>query len=81
MSVLVDKHQKLHINTGETFSFLVHVLYEIMIHFFVYFRHVYVVSSAGKKFIVYKREANNRLTKINVSFCPINVKHSAGFSN
>ncbi|XP_052721229.1 serum paraoxonase/arylesterase 1-like isoform X2 [Crassostrea angulata] len=28
-------------------------------------RHVYTVSSPGKKFIVYKREANNRLTKMN----------------
>lgn len=37
------------------------------------------VSSQGKKIIVYKREANNRLTKINVSFCSSNVKHSAGF--
>lgn len=79
MSVLVDKHKKLHIN--KRLSVFLYMCYEIMIHLFVYFRHVYVVSSAGKKFIVYKREANNRLTKINVSFCLINVKHSAGFSN
>lgn len=31
------------------------------------YRLVYVVSSLGKMLLVYKREENNRLTKVNVS--------------